>query len=416
MSLKLIKKLIKLSHILPKHTRHSLLRESLSLPWDLDIGIQFKFITDQGEFMEAIRILHSAYVEKSYMDPDPLKIRLTPYHLMPSTLMAIAKIDGKVAATMSLIRDNPLGLPMEKIFDLSHLRTRGEVLCEFSALAIAPEYRGQGGYLLHSFFRFFYRYIKTWCGVDYFVAAVNPSMADLYEAFYLFEPCAFSTPIDSYQFVKGAPAVPLTLPLNGFETKLKTVYLKKNIKKNLFRFLQSSHANSDFYPNHEYFQIKSTFISPEFIVNLRTEIPDIETRFSDNDKLRIAQSLGSSSFADIGRNRTHEAPRIQINTSTLIYLENTTKPSLARVCDVSLGGIKLYVGAKQKIIKGNQQIRIKLGPNVFSNVKFEPVWQNEQGYAGVKLIETDHEWTRFVNKFNAQGNSTENNETAKMAS
>ncbi len=85
-------------------------------------------------------------------------------------------------------------------------------------------------------FRYRYRYIKTWRGVDYFVAAVNPSMSDLYEAFYLFEPFPSSATIDSYQFVKGAPAVPLVLPLNGFEAKLKNVYLKKNIKKICFVF------------------------------------------------------------------------------------------------------------------------------------------------------------------------------------
>jgi hypothetical protein len=290
MSLKLVKKLVKLSHFLPKTTRQALLRETLSLPWDLDDGVQFKFVTDKSEFMDAIRILHSAYVEKSYMSPDPLKIRLTPYHLMPSTLMAIAKIDGKVVATMSLVRDNPIGLPMEKIFDLTSLRARGEVLCEFSALAISPEYRGRGGSLLHSFFRFFYRYVKTWCGVDYFVVAVNPAMADLYEAFYLFQSCGSMVPCDSYQFVNGAPAIPLFLPLNNFEAELKEIYFKKSLRKNLFRFLQSSYANSDVYPSHEYFQIKSTILTPDFVQALRTEIPDIETRFTPRESLRIAQS------------------------------------------------------------------------------------------------------------------------------
>lgn len=397
-----VKKLLK---FLPKKLRHSVFRESLSLPWNLDLNIQFKFVTDQAEFLAALRVLHDGYVGKSFMKPDPLKIRLTPHHLMPSTMMAIAKINGVVVATMSLIRDNPIGLPMEKIFDLSQLRTRGEVLCEFSSLAISPEYRGNGGHLLHSFFRFFYRYIRTWCGVDHFVVAVNPSMAELYEAFYLFRPFQALSLAPSYQFVNGAPAVPLFLPLSDFEADLKKTYLKKTLRKNLFYFLQSSNANSDLYPCPEYFQVRSTIITPSFIQELREAIPDLDSRFPEEINLRIAQSLGANTFSEIGKGLLPENLRIQMNTATRICLKDKSDSALARVCDVSRGGVKLFIGPNQQLREGAQSIKIKLGPNITSKVVVRPAWHNPEGYAGVSLLSADQEWIRFTNRFREDENS-----------
>jgi hypothetical protein len=74
---------------------------------------------------------------------------------------------------------------------------------------------------------------------------------------------------------------------------------------------------------------------------------------------------------------------------------------LVKVCDISLDGIKLFVGSKQKIKKGFQQIRVRLGPNIFCQVKLEAVWDSDQGYTGVRLLETDQEWKRFFHKLEA---------------
>ncbi len=134
-----------LLHLLPKRIRHSLYRRQLDLPWEPDEQIQFKLVSNTQEFMGALKVLHDCYVEKGLMDRDPQGIRLSPYHLMPNTLTAVAVQEGKVIATMSIIRDSPIGLPMDKIFDLSVLRKNGEILCELSGLAIHPRYRAKGG-------------------------------------------------------------------------------------------------------------------------------------------------------------------------------------------------------------------------------------------------------------------------------
>ncbi len=389
----------KLLQFLPKNFRHSFFREKLSLPWNLDPSIQFKFVTDPTEFMEALRILHDGYVGKSFMKPDPFNIRLTPHHLMPSTMMAIAKVNGVVVATMSLVRDNPIGLPMEKIFDLSPLRTRGEVLCEFSSLAISPEYRQRGGQLLHAFFRFFYRYVKTWCGVDHFVVAVNPSMAELYEAFYLFKPLQALSAAPSYEFVNGAPAVPLFLPLADFESHLEKIYSRKSIRKNLFHFLQSSNAKSDIFPFQEYFQIRSSILTPKFIRELRGKIPDLDSRFPEDVKVRIAQSLGANSFPEIGQPFLAKDLRVQMNTSTRILVNEGGDPILTRVCDASIGGMKIYIGPNRSVQEGPQRIQIRLGPNITTTLLVQPVWQSQDGYAGASILFADQEWLRFTKRF-----------------
>jgi hypothetical protein len=392
MKSKIVRRMLKR---LPKNLRHRIYRNSLDLPWKPEEDLQFKFVTDVDEFIQSLKIIHNCYVDQGFMEPDAHGLRLTPYQLMPSTLMAVAKIGGKVVATMSLIRDNPIGLPMEKIFDVSSLREGGQVLCEFSSLAIAPEHRGAGGKLLHSFFRYFYRYVQEWYGVDHFVIAVNPSMAELYEALYLFRPLDAKHKVDNYSFVKGAPAVALNLPLNHFQTHLKSTYQKSELKKNLFYFLNNINQVTDIFPKQDSFKVRSSIITASFIAELRTRIHDLDHRFGETVKLRIAQSLGYDDFSKIGKEQ-NRSQRFHMNA--LAHFEDPIQNIIyrAKICDISLEGIKLFVGKHAVISEQPQRLKLKLGPNIKSEVKGKVIWRDEDGYVGFLLTQVDAEWNRLL--------------------
>lgn len=108
-------------------------------------------IADSRDELEAcFSLLHDAYVDSGFMQPDLSGMRVTIYHALPTTTTLCAKWDGEVVGTISLIRESAFGFPLQKIFDLSDVRQKGGKLAEVSALAI---HRNSERPVAQSFFR-----------------------------------------------------------------------------------------------------------------------------------------------------------------------------------------------------------------------------------------------------------------------
>ncbi|MBY0415621.1 MAG: GNAT family N-acetyltransferase, partial [Bdellovibrionales bacterium] len=199
---------------LPESLRYSLMRKKVRInPAWPSPNLQIKIAETEEELESAYKLLHDSYVKAGYMNPHPTGMRVLPQHLLPQTTTIVAVWSGKIIGTLSLIRDNPFGLPLEKIFDVNDRRANGRRLAEVSSLAVDPKYRGLINTALFPLFRYVYQYARDCFGTHEFVIAVNPSMVDLYLGFMCFE--KIKSKAKSYDFVKGAPAVGLYL---NFET------------------------------------------------------------------------------------------------------------------------------------------------------------------------------------------------------
>jgi hypothetical protein len=153
-------------------------------------GLRFKLAESREELEAAFRLLHDVSVEAGVIQPSPSGVHLLLQHALPSTSVLIALQGGAVVGTVSLIRDNPLGLPMEADFDVSALRKWGSRIAEVSALAIAPAFRRSGGggeALLLPLLAYLYRYATYYFGIGYFTATVLSSQARLHQAVFGFE-------------------------------------------------------------------------------------------------------------------------------------------------------------------------------------------------------------------------------------
>ena len=169
------------------------------------------------------------------MKPDPLGMRITFYHLLPCTATLIAVWDGEVVGTISIIRDNPLGLPLESDFDISGLKQRNVTVAEISSLAIKKNHRHRGK-VLFPLLKFLWIYCKYHFSIDYMLIATNPKLDDLFEGILLFDKLDQRT-VENYGFANGAPAVAkylnlLTAPLNYL-----LAYGHKSQLKNLFKYM-----------------------------------------------------------------------------------------------------------------------------------------------------------------------------------
>ena len=193
-------------------------------------------IAESKEELEAcFSVLHDAYVESGFMKPDPSGMRVTLYHALPSTTTLCAKYDGRVVGTVSLIRQNALGFPMQQIFDLSAIHEKGGQIAEVSALAIHPRFRRTGGSILFPLLKFICEYCMTVVDVRHLVIAVNPRHIEIYESILFFRRLTMNV-VENYDFANGAAAVGATLDIRQAKEDFREHYDSKPASSNLYAY------------------------------------------------------------------------------------------------------------------------------------------------------------------------------------
>jgi hypothetical protein len=214
--------------------------------------MEFKLAESIEEYTQAFRILHDSYVDAGFMQKDPSGLRVTLYHLLKSTSTFVAVDRGEVVATIAMVRDSSFGLPMDKIYNLSSFRDRGERLGEVSALAIRRDYRGHGGELLFCLIRMMWLHTLSYHRIDNFVIAVNPQKADLYRSIFYFHDLPGQSTVNQYSFVQGAPAVGQWMNVKNSREILKKAYFGKVPGQNIFEFLFEHQAGAPFKDEREH--------------------------------------------------------------------------------------------------------------------------------------------------------------------
>ena len=117
-------------NLLPRFMQRKLLLKKVDYDFRLPDGIVFKPAENQAEIEAALEILHDSYVDQNLMNPQKGNIRITKYHILPTTSILVVKLRGEVIGTMSIIMDSAFGLPLEELWGLDHLRKKYSRLCE----------------------------------------------------------------------------------------------------------------------------------------------------------------------------------------------------------------------------------------------------------------------------------------------
>lgn len=232
-------------------------------------------IADTKEELEGcFAVLHDTYVESGFMKPDPSGMRLSVHYALPTTTILCAIYDGKVAGTVSLIRENLLGMPLQEAFDLTELRSKGGCIVEISALAISRRFRKNSGSILLALMKFVYDYSMAHINPRHLVIAVNPRHIRRYESLLLFRRLTESV-VESYDFANGAPAVGATLDLHELPTELPVrsyaQWLHNKLHVCLARFEKTDHhVLEQRYSSPDHHRMTPELL--DYFFNIRTRI------------------------------------------------------------------------------------------------------------------------------------------------
>jgi hypothetical protein len=185
--------------------------------------IRVKIATEHDEFEDTFELLAANYRARGYEAPSEKPYRFTPYHALPGTVTLVAKHEGRVVATLSLVPDTALmGLPMEGIYapEIAELRRQGRRMAEAISLA-------DMGLSIREFVQVFKALIKLAMqfhaqrGGDTWVITVNPRHASFYQKVLGF---ALLGSQRSYPTVQNHPAVAYLLDLELMEANAPQMF------------------------------------------------------------------------------------------------------------------------------------------------------------------------------------------------
>jgi hypothetical protein len=102
---------------------------------------QVRIAQTMRDRMAAFGLVYDKYLAKGMLHPNPFRMRVIEHHLLPTTTVFVAVRDGEVVATVTLIGDGALGLPMDHIHPevTESVRDRQLYVGEVSCLAFKKQ-------------------------------------------------------------------------------------------------------------------------------------------------------------------------------------------------------------------------------------------------------------------------------------
>lgn len=376
----------RIARFLPKFARHFLMRRIVRIPSALPLELNFRIARTREDLEAAYRILHDSYVEMGYSEPEISGLRLTKFFALPTTTTLIACWNKRVVGTMSVIRQSPFGLPMEKAFSLSQFSKCGEAIAEVSSLAIHQDFRLGRGRVLLPLCKFFYNYVRHYMNLDAVVIAVNPSWSDFYQGLLMFRPLSAEI-VPNYGFANGAPAVGLYLNLKQAEIEFRRAYSKLSDEHNLHKFFVHDPMDQAQFPTREFYKSIDPVMTPDLLnYFFRIRSPILET-------LSQEECRHLSSLYPLQSLRPENLP---LDTPARFHARFTARFGGASftVENVSAGGLMIRV---QGSSLPNGLVSLKIGPTVNSSIEVAPVWHDQGRHlAGLRILQCDQNWRDYI--------------------
>lgn len=377
-----MKKIIKrfssiLLRILPAQLRNELVRRSISLPEDIPSQLKFKIAETTEELEASFRLVYQVYMELGYCEKNDSKMRATVYHALPSTTTLVAVDQGKIVGTLTIVRDNRLGLPLEKTFRVAELRKHSNRLAEITSLVIHKDYRREkGGLILFPLLRLMYEYSTSYFGVNRLLVTIHPKNIDFYTSLLLFK----TIPGNGTKNYLGAPAICLQLDLKKALLDYRNTYSRRAQCTNLFHFFIERKITNIHLPIRKFHKINDPLVNlfyfQEFFMKTLHLVEDRTERRSVESCLRQAEPK-----------RVH--PRIEVDAPG--YFSD----GIITIKDVSRSGFRAILKSKISI-EDRIELQIEVAPKVFSKIEASLVWINSDYSAGFEVLRSDNNWNEFI--------------------
>ena len=391
--------------MMPNIVKNKMYWQQLLLPQEEDHDVIVRIAQSENDFIESFRLLHDIYVDQGYQKPNQERLRWLFQHMLPSTTVIIAEKQGVVIGTISLIRDNPSGLPMEKTCDLSTFRTKkgGAPLTEVCNLAVHPEYRrhNKGTTVIFDLLTYAFQYCTEYFGCADGVLRVS----DHYKGFY--ESIMGAQVIPRTKSIEARnPTVSMTFNahecLNFYRRRFETTPKLQYIDEKLLGQFPERFV----FPEREAPRVLDTVFSPEFL-------NDLVRMFIQSNSLRPEEENALLKYYGTSESGYHETilPFIQsqtvrrLNPSWMdrsirfevaknIRLRSGDSIAFGTILDLSHQGMKLLINQGPLSLGHELQVYLPLGMQEFQ-LSAKVKWNDQQVY-GLEINERSEAYLAFL--------------------
>lgn len=393
---------------LPRPLRYALYRQLVRCDVAPDPRLVLKLAETKEELEACFRLLHDAYVDAGFMKPDPSGMRVTIYHALPTTTTLLARFDGRVVGTVSLIRESAMGFPMQKIFRIDEIRRAGGNIAEVSALAIAREFQSAGGIILFPLMKFMYEYSTRLFDTRHLVIAVNPNRIALYESILFFRRLEQNA-VDHYDFVNGAPAVGAHLDLGRVSEIFRRHYGGKAQTKNLFEYFLELRLPNIVFPDKRFYTTNDPVMTPELIEHFFNRCTRVFASMAPREMLRMHSIYDLPEYRKClppipqeikNRLRQRRHPRFSVICPARFVLDAGTPPQTfpIKVVECSLSGFRAR-SEKSLPLNSIGTVSIDLGQSERSRMRTHVLRKarSERNTFVFDVAAPDPAWQKFVN-------------------
>lgn len=175
-------------------------------------GVSVRPAASRDELEQAYRLVYASYRRRDYIDESQSGIRVSIYNAFPSTVTFVSVLEETVIATVTLVPDSPVGLPMDEIYheEVAGLRRDHRRLAEVTMLADRRSEVRRALPMLLLLMKRVFDYATLVLDADDLCITINPRHEGYYERYLMFRPLGG---LREYPSVRGNPALAKRLDL-----------------------------------------------------------------------------------------------------------------------------------------------------------------------------------------------------------
>jgi hypothetical protein len=384
---------------LPEFVRYPLVRKLFQLDYNLSTDYVFKIAETAEEMEQAYSVLHDSYVEQGLMDSNESRLRITKYHSLPTTTLLIAKFQDEVIATITVIVDGPMGLPVDKCWDISSLRKKNLSLLEVGALAIKRTHQSKQGKILFPLCKFMLDYSVKYAKIDGLVISVNAAVRDFYKAILMFENFEGSGK-RQYGFVKNDVADSVWLDIKNCQERFKHYYFGKPKEKNMYHYFWEHSFPNFIFPERKYYKTSDPVLSPKLMEHFFKNKLDVLSSMTDEEKIALKRLYFFDDFSSIIEGQDHSSgrryARFPVHCPAIVAVAETSQIKPVIVEEVSRKGFALTSSEVDATVGATIKLKIELGPGISTQIEGKVIWSSGTGSYGLEVLKETDVWKTFI--------------------
>ena len=294
------------------------------------------------------------------------------------------------------------GFRLKKYSMFLNLRSQGGDSPKYQALAIRKDFRGKSGEVLLPLQKFLYEYCLRYFVVDYMLIAINPKHVDYYESILCFEKIGEEV-VENYSYVSGAPAVGEYLDLRTSIHRWCAIYFNQPPKRDVFSYFSFLEMENIQWPDRTYFKVTDPVMTPELLDYFFNQRTQLFSQISQEEKDLLGLLYDHAKYAAVlPRSGTHrqyremvQEKRFDVNCKGRILLDQKKEGVTLVVKNVSAHGFGAYL---EEDIHFGELLSINIAIGDFDIVDLEayPLWRDEDGMHGFRVITATPNWNAFI--------------------